>query len=127
MPPAFVLSQDQTLRCTSPGAPKNTRLINGILSSQNARNLSISPALPQLPRQTSKRQNPKARSQTGKTNRSQNTRSTKRSECRSRSEEHTSELQSLMRNSYAVFCLKKKKHQKLKNQQISKTDLKYII
>src|SRR3546814_3318496 len=32
----------------------------------------------------------------------------------SRSEEHTSELQSLMRISYAVFCLKKKKdnHQK---------------
>src|SRR3546814_1100620 len=28
---------------------------------------------------------------------------------RERSEEHTSELQSLMRNSYAVFCLKKKK------------------
>src|SRR3546814_1024848 len=28
-----------------------------------------------------------------------------------RSEEHTSELQSLMRSSYAVFCLKKKKHQ----------------
>src|SRR3546814_13245953 len=27
-----------------------------------------------------------------------------------RSEEHTSELQSLMRISYAVFCLKKKKH-----------------
>src|SRR3546814_4212894 len=26
-----------------------------------------------------------------------------------RSEEHTSELQSLMRNSYAVYCLKKKK------------------
>src|SRR3546814_2050426 len=26
-----------------------------------------------------------------------------------RSEEHTSELQSLMRNSYAVFCLKKKR------------------
>src|SRR3546814_1063715 len=31
--------------------------------------------------------------------------------CR-RSEEHTSELQSLMRISYAVFCLKKKKQQK---------------
>src|SRR3546814_10791489 len=29
--------------------------------------------------------------------------------CHSRSEEHTSELQSLMRISYAVFCLKKKK------------------
>src|SRR3546814_1756012 len=28
-----------------------------------------------------------------------------------RSEEHTSELQSLMRISYAVFCLKKKKQQ----------------
>src|SRR3546814_4492205 len=27
-----------------------------------------------------------------------------------RSEEHTSELQSLMRTSYAVFCLNKKKH-----------------
>src|SRR3546814_9708531 len=27
-----------------------------------------------------------------------------------RSEEHTSELQSLMRNSYAVFCLTKKTH-----------------
>src|SRR3546814_6842926 len=31
---------------------------------------------------------------------------------RSRSEEHTSELQSLMRISYAVFCLKKKKKKK---------------
>src|SRR3546814_2806916 len=30
-----------------------------------------------------------------------------------RSEEHTSELQSLMRISYAVFCLKKKTHSKL--------------
>src|SRR3546814_7904869 len=29
--------------------------------------------------------------------------------CEARSEEHTSELQSLMRISYAVFCLKKKK------------------
>src|SRR3546814_1286229 len=31
-----------------------------------------------------------------------------------RSEEHTSELQSLMRISYAVFCLKKKKKQHIK-------------
>src|SRR3546814_2357641 len=30
-----------------------------------------------------------------------------------RSEEHTSELQSLMRISYAVLCLKKKKHKKI--------------
>src|SRR3546814_8502043 len=33
---------------------------------------------------------------------------------RKRSEEHTSELQSLMRISYAVFCLKKKKKKKTK-------------
>src|SRR3546814_5064625 len=32
--------------------------------------------------------------------------------CGARSEEHTSELQSLMRISYAVFCLKKKKTHK---------------
>src|SRR3546814_7685918 len=36
----------------------------------------------------------------------------------SRSEEHTSELQSLMRISYAVFCLKKKKY---KTQNTNKT------
>src|SRR3546814_1324645 len=35
-----------------------------------------------------------------------------------RSEEHTSELQSLMRISYAVFCLKKKTNM---NQQLHKT------
>src|SRR3546814_1622532 len=34
----------------------------------------------------------------------------------SRSEEHTSELQSLMRISYAVFCLKKKKNKKTQPQ-----------
>src|SRR3546814_8149071 len=33
----------------------------------------------------------------------------------SRSEEHTSELQSLMRISYAVFCLKKKNHRQIIN------------
>src|SRR3546814_6752859 len=34
-----------------------------------------------------------------------------------RSEEHTSELQSLMRISYAVFCLKKKKTNRTKQQR----------
>src|SRR3546814_3259424 len=38
-----------------------------------------------------------------------------------RSEEHTSELQSLMRISYAVFCLKKKK----KTNEYSSTDDSY--
>src|SRR3546814_4898714 len=37
-----------------------------------------------------------------------------------RSEEHTSELQSLMRISYAVFCLKKKTRKTHINQDISK-------
>src|SRR3546814_4475020 len=36
-----------------------------------------------------------------------------------RSEEHTSELQSLMRISYAVFCLKKKKHYRSKNTYLA--------
>src|SRR3546814_6335986 len=36
-----------------------------------------------------------------------------------RSEEHTSELQSLMRISYAVFCLKKKKY-KQNNKETTK-------
>src|SRR3546814_3967110 len=39
-----------------------------------------------------------------------------------RSEEHTSELQSLMRISYAVFCLQKKKNTKT---QIERTKLRY--
>src|SRR3546814_1683092 len=34
-----------------------------------------------------------------------------------RSEEHTSELQSLMRTSYAVFCLKKKKNHNIQHKQ----------
>src|SRR3546814_10612526 len=41
----------------------------------------------------------------------------------SRSEEHTSELQSLMRISYAVFCLKKKKT----TQQKITTTINYVI
>src|SRR3546814_10116371 len=46
-----------------------------------------------------------------------------------RSEEHTSELQSLMRISYAVFCLKKKtvtitnKHNILKHEPLTKSTL----
>src|SRR3546814_8436617 len=39
-----------------------------------------------------------------------------------RSEEHTSELQSLMRLSYAVFCLKKKKKQDEGHEHNSKTN-----
>src|SRR3546814_7609336 len=42
----------------------------------------------------------------------------------SRSEEHTSELQSLMRRSYAVFCLKKKKTIKIKQEKKDTIKLK---
>src|SRR3546814_4477536 len=41
--------------------------------------------------------------------------------CLKRSEEHTSELQSLMRISYAVFCLQKKKMEKHTDASVDKT------
>src|SRR3546814_9996478 len=44
-----------------------------------------------------------------------------------RSEEHTSELQSLMRTSYAVFCLKKKQQENTETSQISQTIIPCII
>src|SRR3546814_2281444 len=48
----------------------------------------------------------------------------RRRAARGRSEEHTSELQSLMRSSYAVFCLKKKKNQ---NSTTMQSNLNVII
>src|SRR3546814_2778160 len=42
-----------------------------------------------------------------------------------RSEEHTSELQSLMRISYAVFCLKKKTQSTGQKQQTRPTDTRH--
>src|SRR3546814_10323978 len=44
-----------------------------------------------------------------------------------RSEEHTSELQSLMRISYAVFCLKKKKHTQQLKYKVRLSDRQYIL
>src|SRR3546814_2416825 len=44
-----------------------------------------------------------------------------------RSEEHTSELQSLMRISYAVFCLKKKKNKQNYNRSIKESTLIKMI
>src|SRR3546814_8619111 len=41
---------------------------------------------------------------------------------RGRSEEHTSELQSLMRISYAVFCLKKKQKKYQNNKEIKERE-----
>src|SRR3546814_10397259 len=45
--------------------------------------------------------------------------------CRLRSEEHTSELQSLMRISYAVFCLKKKKTKKQRRLNVHNNNISY--
>src|SRR3546814_7107823 len=44
-----------------------------------------------------------------------------------RSEEHTSELQSLMRISYAVFCLKKKNNRESDNTQDKTSNLLYTV
>src|SRR3546814_4081451 len=44
-----------------------------------------------------------------------------------RSEEHTSELQSLMRISYAVFCLKKKIKQNLQTTYNNQSYKKYVV
>src|SRR3546814_6377300 len=51
----------------------------------------------------------------GEVARAQGDMSTARRALETRSEEHTSELQSLMRISYAVFCLKKKKNKQQTN------------
>src|SRR3546814_7907542 len=42
-----------------------------------------------------------------------------------RSEEHTSELQSLMRISYAVFCLKKKNNTEINKPKQQRKDIKH--
>src|SRR3546814_9353334 len=44
-----------------------------------------------------------------------------------RSEEHTSELQSLMRISYAVFCLKKKKHNRSSTRLLQTKTMKSTL
>src|SRR3546814_2662832 len=68
-----------------------------------------------------------ARSSRAGTKRSVKARPTSRF-CPGRSEEHTSELQSLMRISYAVFCLKKKRHDTINtNENRSQKDNRYEI
>ena len=50
----------------------------------------------------------------------EHSRSSAANQSETRSEEHTSELQSHVRISYAVFCLKKKKKKKQKNKKKKK-------
>src|SRR3546814_4833367 len=50
-----------------------------------------------------------------------------RSKIFNRSEEHTSELQSLMRNSYAVFCLKKTQHTQITTTHEKHKNIKHKL
>src|SRR3546814_6014919 len=83
---------------------------------------------PWSPRESSPDRPPPRRGRNGRTCRTAAARVSHRTQApqsRSRSEEHTSELQSLMRISYAVFCLKKKKNNTKKRktmQDIDKTE-----
>src|SRR3546814_7922640 len=94
MPPAFVLSQDQTLKLIIPTRPP-ARAGNptGTLGASRS-SLHVVLTCQQDTQNDEQR-------------RSLDT--TPPAHPFHRSEEHTSELQSLMRTSYAVFCLKKKK------------------
>src|SRR3546814_9918305 len=70
--------------------------------------------------ETANRLTGRTRQRCGFENSSDRRRRLYRQPCRGRarrSEEHTSELQSLMRTSYAVFCLQKKKPQKMRGQE----------
>src|SRR3546814_8139168 len=84
----------------APDAPRKSRAVGGVTPT-------YAPARPRSPRTN------------GESGRRSGLRPRRPTQIRSRrrSEEHTSELQSLMRNSYAVFCLKKKTKKNHKNQQ----------
>src|SRR3546814_1753525 len=81
--------------CASPGRPRPTRALPRLLLAVRSGAAFVPACIP-----------PPRRSRTRLCARWQK-----------RSEEHTSELQSLMRISYAVFCLKKKKKKKNKKTQ----------
>src|SRR3546814_9256469 len=77
------------------------------------------PAYPSAHRPLARETVPRSsRSAPARQSRERHNRWAKNQACAVRSEEHTSELQSLMRISYAVFCLKKKKHKTKKTQTI---------
>src|SRR3546814_7664262 len=87
-------------------APANTR-VYGSLKTSFMRPVSISTRTLELPKRNIRLNRSMARNSLIWMN--------------SRSEEHTSELQSLMRISYAVFCLKKKTKQKKSNTYTKST------
>src|SRR3546814_1864840 len=109
LPPAFVLSQDQTLRL--PGPPTDTEASNRRPATQRLLQACILQVVTTLEcTQGSRRQTTAGRRPRIPSNPINNVK--EQASPKGRSEEHTSELQSLMRISYAVFCLKKKKQTK---------------
>src|SRR3546814_1124114 len=91
----------------SPGTTTTARAADGWSAPGHPR---LSPHRPAMSRRTRSRSEADARTKQGHFHR--------KVLGASRSEEHTSELQSLMRISYAVFCLKKKKQQKDKHNKL---------
>src|SRR3546814_9415113 len=86
--------ESATVRCSSTSAPGSATSPMAMTRSVSARGLSVSSVTTERARFIATSRSP--------------VRARRPSTSRSRSEEHTSELQSLMRISYAVFCLKKK-------------------
>src|SRR3546814_6173182 len=84
--------------------------------SSSARKPATPVAIPECDRQRRRQRAPCQRARALRRHRRQG------AAARNRSEEHTSELQSLMRISYAVFCLKKKKN----ISTMSKSDTNHI-
>src|SRR3546814_3131716 len=85
---------------TDPLFPYTTLFRSGADPVDGPRTIGIDPALDRARRDDRQQDHRRARSVAR--------RDGGRSRASARSEEHTSELQSLMRISYAVFCLKKK-------------------
>src|SRR3546814_3414259 len=83
--------------CKVSGIRINSVAVTGEVTVSSAKKVGAATIAPPMPKRRSIGLRPKRSARAPKTG---------------RSEEHTSELQSLMRISYAVFCLKKKKNER---------------
>src|SRR3546814_4361817 len=100
----------QSLRSDRPSLPKQVRTPGGS-SSRSARQVARR-RIPGVCRNSDSRSQSTPHGPDRAASRAATSEARKILSTNSRSEEHTSELQSLMRISYAVFCLKKKKQKK---------------
>src|SRR3546814_7306143 len=102
------MSSEVETRCPGPG-PSTSLGTNGAGKSRLGRN-AFGRARPRLQKRMHLRRHVAPVADRPDDERSAAHDVARREDSLKRSEEHTSELQSLMRISYAVFCLKKKKH-----------------